>query len=51
MAGAEAESSVLLESLRDDVQIFSTEEKHEVEIRRREGTEEYVTGTNVFNKM
>jgi D-arabinono-1,4-lactone oxidase len=51
MAGAEAERSVLLESLRDDVQIFNTEEKYEVEARRREGTEEYVTGTNVFNKM
>ncbi|OAL05045.1 D-arabinono-1,4-lactone oxidase [Phaeosphaeriaceae sp. SRC1lsM3a] len=51
MAGAEAESSVLLEGLRDDVQLFTTDDKLEVEGRRREGTEEYVTGTNVFNKM
>ncbi|KAJ4288394.1 D-arabinono-1,4-lactone oxidase [Kalmusia sp. IMI 367209] len=43
MAGAEAEASVLLESLRDDDQ--------DVELRRRENTEEYITGTNVFNKM
>jgi D-arabinono-1,4-lactone oxidase len=51
MAGAEAESSVLFEGVRDDVEIFTTEEKNEVESRRREGTEEFITGTNVFNKM
>jgi D-arabinono-1,4-lactone oxidase len=51
MAGAEAESSVLLEGLRDDVEVFQTEEKTYVESRRREGTEEGVMGTNVFNKM
>jgi D-arabinono-1,4-lactone oxidase len=50
MAGAEAESSVLLEG-RDDVQVFRDEDESEVEGRRREGTEEFVTGTNVFNKM
>ena len=44
MAGAEAESSMLLESLRD-------EDELEVEQRRREDTEEFVTGTNVFNKV
>lgn len=51
MAGAEAESSVLLESLRDDVHMFMTEDSSNVERRKREGTEEFVTGTNVFNKM
>ncbi|KAF2442888.1 L-gulonolactone/D-arabinono-1,4-lactone oxidase [Karstenula rhodostoma CBS 690.94] len=46
MAGAEAEASVLLESLRDD------DEDLEVEKRRREDTEEFfISGTNVFNKM
>jgi D-arabinono-1,4-lactone oxidase len=51
MAGAEAESSVLLEGLSDD--LIVTEDSYEkvTESRRREGTEEYVTGTNVFNKM
>ncbi|KAF1954722.1 L-gulonolactone/D-arabinono-1,4-lactone oxidase [Byssothecium circinans] len=44
MAGAEAESSVLLENLRDDTD-------DGVEMRKREGTEEFLTGTNVFNKM
>jgi D-arabinono-1,4-lactone oxidase len=51
MAGAEAESSILLEGLRDDVEVFDSEEKNEVEKRRREGTEEHFTGTNVFGKM
>jgi D-arabinono-1,4-lactone oxidase len=46
MAGAEAESSMLLESLRDD----DTEDE-EVEQRVRETTEEFVTGTAVFDKM
>jgi len=50
MAGAEAESSILLESSREDVRIFQSEEVLD-ERRRREGTEEFVTGTNVFNKM
>jgi D-arabinono-1,4-lactone oxidase len=45
MAGAEAESSVLLEGLRDDF------ENEAVEGRRREGAEEYATGTDVFGKM
>lgn len=45
MAGAEAEASILLESLRDD------DGSEEVEKRRRENTEEFLTGTNVFNKM
>jgi D-arabinono-1,4-lactone oxidase len=51
MAGAEAEASILLEGLRDDVKVFHTEDSLEVESRRREGTEEFITGTNVFNKM
>jgi D-arabinono-1,4-lactone oxidase len=45
MAGAEAESSMLLESLRDE----DTED--EVEHRKRENTEEFATGTAVFGKM
>jgi len=45
MAGAEAESSVLLESLRDD------DEDEEVERRVRDDTDDGVTGTAVFNKM
>lgn len=45
MAGAEAEASVLMESLRDDPA------DAELEKRVRENTEEFVTGTNVFNKM
>lgn len=45
MAGAEAEASMLLESLRDDPA------GHDLERRARENTEEFVTGTNVFNKM
>jgi D-arabinono-1,4-lactone oxidase len=51
MAGAEAESSMLLESLSDE--LIVTEETYEkvTESRKREGTEEYMTGTNVFNKM
>jgi D-arabinono-1,4-lactone oxidase len=51
MAGAEAESSMLLESLSDE--LIVTEETYDkvTESRKREGTEEYMTGTNVFNKM
>ncbi|PSN74866.1 hypothetical protein BS50DRAFT_540459 [Corynespora cassiicola Philippines] len=45
MAGAEAEASVLLESLRDELP------SPDVEQRVREGAEEFVTGTDVFNKM
>lgn len=45
MAGAEAEASILLDSLRED------DLNEEVEQRRRENTEEFITGTNVFNKM
>jgi D-arabinono-1,4-lactone oxidase len=51
MAGAEAESSVLLEGLRDEVYTFETEDKDEVEGRRKEGSEKGVTGTGVFDKM
>lgn len=47
MAGAEAESSVLLESLTDELE----RDSEGVEARVKEGTEEYITGTNVFNKM
>jgi D-arabinono-1,4-lactone oxidase len=48
MAEAEAQSSVLLEGLSDEV---VGGEDEVTESRRREGTEEYFTGTNVFNKM
>jgi D-arabinono-1,4-lactone oxidase len=47
---SEAEASMLLDS-RDDVRTFTTERSWELEGRRREGTEEGVMGTNVFNKM
>jgi D-arabinono-1,4-lactone oxidase len=45
MAGAEAESSMLLESLR------SSDTEESLERRIRENTEEYATGTAVFSKM
>ncbi|KAF2649807.1 D-arabinono-1,4-lactone oxidase [Lophiostoma macrostomum CBS 122681] len=45
MAGAEAEQSILLQSLHDDLPT------PEVEKRVREGTEEGVTGHGVFSKM
>jgi D-arabinono-1,4-lactone oxidase len=46
---AEAEASVLLED-RTDVQMFRSQDFGD-ERRRREGTEEFVTGTSVFDKM
>ncbi|KAF2247020.1 L-gulonolactone/D-arabinono-1,4-lactone oxidase [Trematosphaeria pertusa] len=45
MAGAEAESSVLLESLREDL------ESPDVESRIRENSDVALSGTSVFNKM
>jgi D-arabinono-1,4-lactone oxidase len=45
MAGAEAEQSILLQSLHDDLP------SPDVEKRVREGTEEGMTGHGVFNKM
>ena len=42
---------MLSEGLIDELVV--TEESYEshTESRQREGTEEYITGTNVFNKM
>jgi D-arabinono-1,4-lactone oxidase len=51
MAGAEAENSVLLEGLSDELVVTEDSYESVTESRRREGTEKYVTGTNVFNKM
>ncbi|KAK1910346.1 hypothetical protein P3342_006622 [Pyrenophora teres f. teres] len=50
MAGAEAENSVLLEGLSDELVV--TEESYQTMVEgRRYATEEGFTGTNVFDKM
>jgi D-arabinono-1,4-lactone oxidase len=51
MAGAEAESSVFLEGLRDDEIVTESSYERFVEPKRREGTEEGLMGTDVFGKM
>ncbi|KAL5118011.1 D-arabinono-1,4-lactone oxidase [Pleosporales sp. CAS-2024a] len=47
---AEAEASVMLED-RTDARAFMTEDAEHVQARKRESTEEYITGTAVFNNM
>ena len=51
MAEAEAQNSVLLEGLTDELIVTEDSYSMEAESRMREETEQYITGTNVFNKM